>query len=560
VFVGGDDPNLALDVNSQVGTLRHSAPRTCHEFRVDQGGLRPQANLGETPLHVCSIFGATRVAALLLANGADPFLTDSEEWAAFHYAARFGHQEVLEMVRRKMRFDSGFDGEQQPVTSDGWSALHIAARFQKLDIITYLLSAGAAKESRDKLGRTALHVAVKHGLADAVQHLLAHRLDVDAKTDTGESPGHVALRGGELLLDLIDLLLTHGLNMEARDNNGETMLHYAARVPGAEAVRRVASRGAHLQVKNNNGWSALHIAADQGNLDAIQALIQAGCDIDIRDNEGGSWLFLLHKDHYSQVTKFLVTADTRDEGHVEAPRMLLKGTALIYTQEPQKPVRNASCERHFAMIKLVSALAAGEAFDPAGADAAKLLHYSAKYGHSELISFLVYQGTDLAERNSNGLTAMHIAAKHGHIQVVQLLMSNGMEVNVADEMGWTPLHHACCSGKNAMVSFLLEAKAAVNAQTANGEAPLHLAFGNGHMEIIRLLIQADPPAERSLQDAIGFTPVQYATIELADRMRNAGWGADVVAAGADAAPPTPAEKLPAEEEGEEAKSSRCAIS
>ena len=218
VFVGGDDPNLALDVNSQVGTLRHSAPRTCHEFRVDQGGLRPQANLGETPLHVCSIFGATRVAALLLANGADPFLTDSEEWAAFHYAARFGHQEVLEMVRRKMRFDSGFDGEQQPVTSDGWSALHIAARFQKLDIITYLLSAGAAKESRDKLGRTALHVAVKHGLADAVQHLLAHRLDVDAKTDTGESPGHVALRGGELLLDLIDLLLTHGLNMEARDN------------------------------------------------------------------------------------------------------------------------------------------------------------------------------------------------------------------------------------------------------------------------------------------------------------------------------------------------------
>ncbi|KAJ1489915.1 hypothetical protein T484DRAFT_3407972 [Baffinella frigidus] len=81
------------------------------------------------------------------------------------------------------------------------------------------------------------------------------------------------------------------------------------------------------------------------------------------------------------------------------------------------------------MIKLVSSLAAGDEFDPAGNEAAQLLHYAAKYGHSELISFLVHQGTDLGGRNSNGVSAMHIAAKHGHIPVVQLLMSNGMEVS-----------------------------------------------------------------------------------------------------------------------------------
>ena len=35
--------------------------------------------------------------------------------------------------------------------------------------------------------------------------------------------------------------------------------------------------------------------------------------------------------------------------------------------------------------------------------------------------------------------------------------------------------------------------------------------------------QADPPADRTVKDKIGYTPVQYATVELAERMGNAGW-------------------------------------
>ena len=45
----------------------------------------------------------------------------------------------------------GFNPTMKPLTSD---------RFQKLDIVTYLLSAGAVKEARDTAGRTALHVSV----------------------------------------------------------------------------------------------------------------------------------------------------------------------------------------------------------------------------------------------------------------------------------------------------------------------------------------------------------------------------------------------------------------
>mmetsp|Transcript_36810 Transcript_36810/g.75458 ORF Transcript_36810/g.75458 Transcript_36810/m.75458 type:complete len:179 (+) Transcript_36810:2-538(+) len=153
------------------------------------------------------------------------------------------------------------------------------------------------------------------------------------------------------------------------------------------------------------------------------------------------------------------------------------------------------------------------------------MHYACESGHTELISFLLHQGTDIRTRDAEGMNAMHTAAKHGSTKVMDLLMTNDMEIDVEDATKWTPLHHACCAGQNATVSYLLEKKANVNQKNANEETPLHLAFGNGHMEIIRLLLQADPPADKELKDNIGYTPMKYATIELAERMAtHAGWG------------------------------------
>lgn len=306
-----------------------------------------------------------------------------------------------------------------------------------------------------------------------------------------------------------------------------------------------------MQAKNVDGWCALHVAADRGNLEAIQALISHGCDIDIRDNEGGSWLFLLDKAHYSQVTKFLVSANARNGRALNAPRMVLKGTSLIYTQESEEPSKNLSCERHFAMIKYVSQIASGDDFNPNLSEAKELLHYACEYGHTELISFLIHQGTDVYTLDADGMMTMHIAAKYDKIPVIRLLLANGMDVNVKDEMEWAPLHHACCAGKDKTVEFLLDNKADVNAPNQNGEVPLHLAFGNGHMEIIRLLLQADPPAKRDVRDNVGFIPVHYATIELAERMGSAGWDTSDMGV------------APEEEEegdGDEKAKGRCVIS
>ena len=118
-----------------------------------------KAFMDETPLHVCAIYGSPKVCSWLLGvedkkgrRLANPAAKDKNGWAPIHYAARFGHNDVLEMLRRVHRnqveqlFLRDAKPYADPVTEDGWTPLHVAARFEQIDIITSLLNSGAAKE------------------------------------------------------------------------------------------------------------------------------------------------------------------------------------------------------------------------------------------------------------------------------------------------------------------------------------------------------------------------------------------------------------------------------
>jgi ankyrin repeat protein len=107
------------------------AMQVLEPFVVDKElDINYKAFMDETPLHVCAIYGSPKVCSWLLGvedkkgrRLANPAAKDKDGWAPIHYAARFGHNDVLEML-----------------------PLHVAARFEQIDIITSLLDSGAAKE------------------------------------------------------------------------------------------------------------------------------------------------------------------------------------------------------------------------------------------------------------------------------------------------------------------------------------------------------------------------------------------------------------------------------
>jgi ankyrin repeat protein len=160
---------------------QHAHRKVAVNIFMDDKWLDPnlRALREETPLHVCAIYGSPKVCLWLLNAKADPVMKDTNEWTPIHYAARFGHKDVLEMLRREHRSQieqtirDSFRSEKalsrpgaaaqgaartvhdadantyiDPVTNDHWTPLHVAARFEQTDIITYLLTSGAAKEAK----------------------------------------------------------------------------------------------------------------------------------------------------------------------------------------------------------------------------------------------------------------------------------------------------------------------------------------------------------------------------------------------------------------------------
>ncbi|KAJ1465675.1 ankyrin repeat-containing domain protein, partial [Baffinella frigidus] len=63
----------------------------------------------------------------------------------------------------------------------GWTPLHAAVRTKHLEVVRFLLGAGADKNAPDNDGHTPLHIAAIHGHPEVVRALLEAGADITAK-------------------------------------------------------------------------------------------------------------------------------------------------------------------------------------------------------------------------------------------------------------------------------------------------------------------------------------------------------------------------------------------
>ncbi|PJZ58412.1 ankyrin repeat domain-containing protein [Leptospira barantonii] len=112
------------------------------------------------------------------------------------------------------------------LSQDGWSALHLAAYFGHLEIVKFLVSAGAdlSLTSKSKLsyGNTALHSAVATGKKSIVEILLEKGADANALQNPGAiTPLHIAAsRSGSI--EIIQLLLKKGADKKRMSSDEQT--------------------------------------------------------------------------------------------------------------------------------------------------------------------------------------------------------------------------------------------------------------------------------------------------------------------------------------------------
>lgn len=271
-----------------------------------------------TGLHLAAYFGVKETVKAILRQNVDYNVTDGDFRTPLLWAARNGHEAVVQLLLGRSRIDVDFEDV------GGQTALSWAAENGHDTVVKPLLDSGKANiNSKDLYGRTPLSWAARNG-HDAVVKLLLDtgRANVDSKNGYSRTPLSLAAENGhsavvELLLDtgevdinmkdvysqtplslaaanghdvVVKLLLdTDMADIESEDRGGQTPLTWAAENGHIAVVKLLLDTGkANVISKDWYGGTPLSWAAEYGHDAVVKLLLEAGKH-DIEDEEGNGW-------------------------------------------------------------------------------------------------------------------------------------------------------------------------------------------------------------------------------------------------------------------------------
>ncbi len=173
----------------------------------------------------------------------------------------------------------------------GKTPLHYAASVGDEKMVLFLLSKGAAINSKDTFGATPLHETVNYGNVDLIQILKSRGAEVNSLTDIQWTPLHYAAAYG--YVDSANALLSLGANMESRDVVGATPLHTAAESGSVDVAFLLFKSGANINSQTTAfKLTPLHCAILHGRRDMVKFLLSIGADTSLKDKGGNTALSL----------------------------------------------------------------------------------------------------------------------------------------------------------------------------------------------------------------------------------------------------------------------------
>jgi ankyrin repeat protein len=403
-----------------------------------------------TALHIACQLGYNKVAATLLAYGADPRLRTSHDYNALHLAARGGFQSLV----RTLVPLCGLEEK----TVRGKTPLHLAAMYGHKSICEFLIGKGASIEACDEYYQTPLHLAVREGFFDTVQVLLRAK--------------------AALLSDAtVDLPVDHDGPAssppikEKESTSGQpgilSPLQFAAMYSHIEILKLLLRQGtpptdedckrAIIQASKAGHWKSVKVLLD--HINDMQYLI---------DDEGNSPLHLAAKEHVKLLTKLLLLKKPGRFG--DEPQRDLKESQLFDTD-----------------------LLNGSGLAP--------LHLAAKAGNPMAVDALLKHGCQVDLQAGDGDQAIHFAARFGYLAVIRVLESSNPRRDLRLEEGrhsMTPIKIAADAEMPSVVAELLRDDVANGKTVTNPDlsqliwkdpCPLHTYIRNQNEPVARILIQ-----------------------------------------------------------------------
>lgn len=100
------------------------------------------------------------------------------------------------------------------------------------------------------------------------------------------------------------------------------------------------------------------------------------------------------------------------------------------------------------------------------------LAYACKYGHGNIVKYLVEHGADVNQTVNVGSTPLQVSLNKNYYNIADYLIRNGADVNIPDITGMTALAWAAKSGDLKTVKYLVDKGADVNSKNVSSRTVL----------------------------------------------------------------------------------------
>ncbi|HEY0334655.1 MAG TPA: ankyrin repeat domain-containing protein [Stenotrophomonas sp.] len=504
------------------------------------------AHRGMTPLLAAtrdSWHGRPDAVMTLLANGADPRVTDAEGNSPLHHAVRSSDPGVAALLR-----DAA--AEIDALNADGFSPLAMACQAGSWRLARFLLERGAKPEPADGSPVLLAAAGTEEDDPAGVQLLLKHKARIDARDRHRRSALHVAALAGHS--DIVEVLLGAGANLDARDLLGRTPFLEAARTARAAVLEQLLSRKADFTAVDSDGRNAVLLAsaADQASAALIQRLLDLGLPADQADHAGRRaadfaadprrWSIVALLDPQYPLPSVVTDARLDHESESEGlpppdrpPLILLReglqlgrseGLAALarlcgaaelgeLLHDPHLALNPEAVDwllRHGAEpeirdacgdVPMFALLSRGidamptvqvllrHGVSPAGAGgltrflSACVQHDSASRGLEHFAMELLERGADPFAHPAVGDPPLSLAVRLGWLRLQQALLERGIDREARDSHGMTALHLATALGREASLKLLVMQGASPDARAADGQTPLGVALSIGRRDL-----------------------------------------------------------------------------
>ncbi|XP_074596039.1 rabankyrin-5 [Brevipalpus obovatus] len=461
------------------------------QLLIDEGAdPNVQDSNGYTLLHKAIMSGDSRGALFLLNHGADISLSTPKSETPLQLAVNHELESVLIDLCSK-----GADVNTLDVNGNSplWNALERENEDIASILVQYDCDTNCWGEGPDKCWQNMLHRALDENNEFIAIFLIRSNCDHNSprrkspsgggeqEASDGQTPLHMACAWG--LEQVVQHLLEFGANVNAQDAEGKTPLHEAIYYQhGTITSTLLRHPSINLNLRDKNGNTPFATAMNIKNNKAAQEILNRDPNsAENYDSKGYNFLHTAIKKVDIESVLFLLSIHVNVHSRVQDT---LQMTPLHLAVEigSELIIRNL--------------LLAGANINDVTSQKQTSLHLAAEHDHSSICSVLLDQGIDFDAKDANSNNALHIACQKGHLTTCKVLLSeSNIQADACNLRGQTPLHLVAQVAKESAATIFelfisTEPNFPINKQDNDGNTPLLLAYINGNVNLCRALVRS----------------------------------------------------------------------